>query len=78
MKRNFQRWSWREKDARRWRCSECGRTAEDAIHVDANGDERPNPYNMRQTTCSPACALARKSKRQQARRAQKRAQERRP
>lgn len=74
MQRNFQRWTWNDGEGRQWRCSECGAKAHQAIHVDAEGTERPSPYNRAQQTCSPACALARKTSRQRQRREEKRAQ----
>ena len=69
MKRNFQRWSWEDEDGAAWKCSECGASAEQAVHIDqVHGAARSNPYNRRQLVCGPECALSRKSRRQQERR----------
>jgi hypothetical protein len=73
MKRVYLRWGWQEGEAARWRCANCGRTAEQAVNVSADGVERPYPYNLNQVTCSEKCALERKSQRQRERRAKKRA-----
>jgi hypothetical protein len=70
MKGNFQRWTWEDEDGVAWKCSECGATAKQAVHIDrVHGAARSNPYNLRQLVCGPECALTRKNRLQQERRA---------
>lgn len=70
---NFQRSHFAEPAVWSWRCSECGAKADSALH---RREDRLQPklYNLHQATCSPACALQRKTALQRERRAEKRRQ----
>lgn len=68
MQRNYQRWDWGQPDVADWKCSECGTSATNAVHLDRDGVERRGPYNARQVTCSRKCADIRKLRLQDERR----------
>lgn len=72
MRRNFERWKWNDDAACAWRCSECGASAANAVHQGRDERNAPHPYNLRQATCGPDCALARKTRLQRERREEQR------